>query len=259
MYHFFGPAPPTGDPERMFVEVEALMRHVTALYRDGWRPLDLDGYLAALDGGVTPRRSFLVTIDDAHASVPLLAAPRLAAAGVPSVLFVPTELVGRTVTWEPAYAGERLADAEALRSVAATGMELGVHGADHARMLGMGAEELERQVARARDALAEITGQPPRAFAYPYGTHDGAAREAVAAAGFDVAFAVAREHGRFAVDRVGVSGADTPRRVRGKVSLGYRAASRAAGRLHRPRHAVRDSVHALRRRLGATSVATPAR
>ena len=81
-----------------------------------------------------------------------------------------------------------------------------------------------------------------RSFAYPYGTHDAAARDAVAAAGYGTAFAVAREHGRFAADRVFVQSTDPIWLFRLKLSLGYRLVSRAAGRAWRLRHAVRAAV-----------------
>jgi hypothetical protein len=54
-----------------------------------------------------------------------------------------------------------------------------------------------------------------------------------------VSFAVAREHGRFAVDRVFVQSTDSPLALRGKLSGGYRLLSRAGGRAWRLRHLVR--------------------
>ena len=92
------------------------------------------------------------------------------------------------------------------------------------------------------DALQDATGVSARAFAYPFGTHDLAARTAVAAAGYDVAFAVAREHGRFAVDRVFVQSTDSLAAFRLKLSGGYRLVSRAGGRAWKVRHLVRAQV-----------------
>ena len=77
---------------------------------------------------------------------------------------------------------------------------------------------------------------------------DLAARTAVAAAGYDVAFAVAREHGRFAVDRVFVQSTDSLTAFRLKRSAGDRVVSRAGGRAWRVRHLVRGAVAAARRR-----------
>src|SRR5262249_4932159 len=157
-------------------------------------------------------------------------APILAEAGIPSVLFVPPGLLGGPVTWNPAYARERLSSKAEIATLAGTGMEIGVHGYDHTRMYRMDADTLHTNPVRARDEVAEMIGEPPRAFAYPFGTHDTDARRALEEAGYAVSFAVAREHGRFAVDRVFVKGTDSMAMFRFKLSLAYRVAYRVAGR-----------------------------
>ena len=245
MYHYFGEAP-DADPERLFVDEAAFAAQLEHLCRRGWRALSLDEYLAALDGAPVPRRSYLITIDDGHESVGRIAAPLLAEAGIPSVLFVCPGLLGDRARWTRSYPDERLSPAEELAVLPSLGMELGVHSWDHRRMLGMDGATLDTQVRRSREALEEATGVTARAFAYPYGTHDLAARTAVAEAGYEVAFAVAREHGRFAVDRVFVQSTDSLFAFRCKLSEGYRFASRAGGRAWRLRHRVRATVARLR-------------
>jgi peptidoglycan/xylan/chitin deacetylase (PgdA/CDA1 family) len=241
MYHYFGEAP-GADPERLFVGREMLVAQLEHLRRRGWRALSLDQYLAALDGAPTPRRSYLLTIDDGHESVGRIAAPLLAEAGVPSVLFVCPGLLGDRARWAQAYPHERLSPARDLAALPALGMELGVHSWDHTRMAGLDATELDHHVRSARTALESATGVTARAFAYPFGTHDLAARTAVADAGYGVAFAVAREHGRFAVDRIFVQSTDSLAAFRFKLSRGYRLVSRAGGRAWRLRHLVRAGV-----------------
>lgn len=249
MYHYFGAGPAEGDPDHLFVAEPMFTAQLDALERGGWQPLSLDRYLAWLDGAPVPSRSFLLTIDDAHESVVRVAAPLLAARRVPAVLFVPAGLVGGTVEWSaPEYRREPIASAELLRSLAGSGVELGVHGYDHTRMIGMDAGTLRRHVVDARAELAAMTGGRPRAFAYPYGTHDAAARRAIGDAGYDVAFAVAREQGRFAKWRVAVDGNDSLRTFRFKLSAPYGLASLAAGRTPGLRHRARAAVAAVRPR-----------
>jgi peptidoglycan/xylan/chitin deacetylase (PgdA/CDA1 family) len=250
MYHYFG-APPGPDPERLFVDRPVFLAQLDQLRRSGWRALSLDEYVAALDGAPTPRRSYLLTIDDGHESVGRLAAPLLAERGIPSVLFVCPGLLGDSPRWTEPYRGERLSPADDLRALPSLGMDLGVHSWDHTRMAGLDGAALETHARHARAALEEATGVTARAFAYPYGTHDLAARAAVAAAGYDVAFAVAREHGRFAVDRVFVQSTDSLFAFRCKLSGGYRMVSRAGGRAWRLRHLVRDGVARLRPERGS--------
>ncbi|HEY0811952.1 MAG TPA: polysaccharide deacetylase family protein [Pseudonocardia sp.] len=244
MYHYFGEAP-GADPEKLFVTEQALAAQLDYLRRRGWQALSLDGYLAALAGKPTPRRSYLFTIDDGHESVARIA-PVLAAAGVPSVLFVCPGLLGDRARWAEAYPNERLLSAEQLQNLISSGMEIGVHGWDHTRMSGMDEGTLRRHVTDARSAVEAATAVPARSFAYPYGTHDAAARRAVGEAGYATAFAVARENGRFAVDRVFVQSTDSLLTFRLKLSLGYRLLSRLGGRSWRLRHAVRPVVAHLR-------------
>jgi peptidoglycan/xylan/chitin deacetylase (PgdA/CDA1 family) len=241
MYHYFGPAP-EADPERLFVDEPVFAAQLDHLRDAGWKALSLDEYLAALDGARTPRRSYLLTIDDGHESVGRIAAPMLAERGIPSVLFVCPGLVGDRARWARAYPTEPLSPVVDLRGLPALGMELGVHSWDHTRMVDLDAAALDRQVWRSRKALEDATGIAARAFAYPFGTHDLAARAAVADAGFDVAFAVAREHGRFAADRIFVQSTDSMLAFRGKLSGGYRLISRVGGRAWKARHRARSVI-----------------
>ena len=240
MYHFFGDVPATGDPKGLFVSRDALIEQLSWLRRRGWQPLSLDQYLSALGGASTPRRSYLLTIDDGHHSALRIAAPVLAAAGVPSVLFVPSGLMGGTASWTPEYENERLLTMDELKDVERFGMEIGVHGFDHTRMQALDAGALTQHTSTARDVLTDA-GHAGRSFAYPYGTWDTASREAVAVAGYSAAFAVAREGGRFAIDRVGIFRGDSLTSFRLKLSLPYRLVSRVAGRAWRLRHLIRDA------------------
>jgi peptidoglycan/xylan/chitin deacetylase (PgdA/CDA1 family) len=245
MYHYFG-TPPGPDPERLFVDRPMFVAQLDHLRRTGWRALSLDEYLAALDGAPTPRRSYLLTIDDGHESVGRIAAPLLAERGIPSVLFVCPGLLGDHAQWTPPYREERLSPADELRALPGLGMELGVHSWNHTRMVNLDTAVLEQHVQKSREALEAATGVSARAFAYPFGTHDLASRAAVAEAGYDVAFAVAREHGRYAADRVFVQSTDSMFAFRCKLSSGYRLVSRVGGRAWKLRHGVRSTVARVR-------------
>jgi peptidoglycan/xylan/chitin deacetylase (PgdA/CDA1 family) len=247
MYHNFGDPPATGDPEHLFVPVDTFRAHLKLLREQGWQALSLDQFLAVLDGAPAPPKSYLVTIDDGHESVLSTAAPILAEHGIPSVLFVPPGVLGGPVTWNPAYAAQRLSAKAEIATLAGTGMEVGVHGYDHVRMLDMDAETLHRNVVAARDEVAAMMGGQPRSFAYPYGSHDADARRALSDAGYAVSFAVARENGRFAVDRIYVKGTDSLAMFRFKLSMAYRFASRVGGRTPWLRHRVRALVQLVKR------------
>lgn len=227
MYHGIGRRSAAADPHNLFVPAEVLHVQLRSLLRRGWRPLDLDGYLA----GPAPRRSFLVTFDDGYTSVRDDAAPVLRALGVPAVLFVCPGLLGGRSSWMPETPDERLLDAAGLRSVVRDGIEVGGHGWDHADMTGRDAASLRRHTDDVAEALADATGVRPRAFAYPFGAHDADARIAVAGAGYAVAFATHAGDPPMAVPRVDLNALDTSRSFRIKTWAGYAVARRALGRV----------------------------
>jgi peptidoglycan/xylan/chitin deacetylase (PgdA/CDA1 family) len=247
LYHGFATEPREDDPNALMVTAEAFRAQLGALIDGGWRPLDLDGYRAALSA---PRlaREFLVTIDDGFQSVADVAVPILAELRVPAILFVPPAKIGGTSDWMPELADERLLDADGLRAVAAAGVDLGVHGLDHRDLVDVSDAELHRQIVDARDVLADMTGVRARSFAYPRGEWDDRARRAVEAAGYEVGFSVSRDGGNAAIARVPVTAKDSLGVFRLKLLPGYPALWRLAGRAPAVRHAGRVAVARVTRR-----------
>ena len=147
------------------------------------------------------------------------------------MLFVCPGLLGDRARWAEAYPEERLlAGRASSRRCPALG-----HGAGRARL----GPHPDGRHGRAR-AASGTSAVPGRAGGRDRRAGSGLrlplrhARprrpaRAVAAAGYDVAFAVAREHGRFAVDRVFVQSTDSLFAFRLKLSGGYRLVSGGAG------------------------------
>jgi peptidoglycan/xylan/chitin deacetylase (PgdA/CDA1 family) len=200
MYHGFGRRPPAGDPHHLFVPPEDLERQLRFLTR-AWRPLDLSAYIAGWDRGRWPARSFLITMDDGYTSVLDTAAPLLLRFRVPAVLFVPPGRLGGSSGWMHEMETERILSAEQLKELSSFGIDIGVHGMDHTLLPGLTEDALEVQVAGAREALADLTGVRPTAFAYPQGLFDQAAVRAVRRAGYAVGFAVLEGDDRYTVTR----------------------------------------------------------
>jgi peptidoglycan/xylan/chitin deacetylase (PgdA/CDA1 family) len=115
-------------------------------------------------------------------------------------------------------------------------MEIGSHSATHADLPAASPDALAAEVAGSRAVLREITGQPVRGFAYPYGSVDERARNAVRDSGYDYACAVqpAGQPGPFALPRVYAGQADSPARLTAKRLLYRPYFSRDYYRNHPP-------------------------
>lgn len=209
------------------VDDAAAFRRLMERLVTAYAPVDMDAVLRWLDGEADlPTNATLVTFDDAHPSVLHRGAPVLRELRIPAVVFVVAGLIGgaRPPWWEevealrpgdgPGLVGElktlpddeRRARLVALRRAAAdpprapqltagelgdleaAGVELGNHTFDHPILPRCGDREVEEQIVSAHEAVARISGRPPRAFAYPNGDHDPRAAALLASLGYGAAF-----------------------------------------------------------------------
>jgi peptidoglycan/xylan/chitin deacetylase (PgdA/CDA1 family) len=226
MYHALADETSDRDPKGLCVTSGMFERQMHLLASGGWHVLDLDAYLASRFGRRLIRRSVLLTFDDGYRSTLELGLPTMRNLGFSALLFVPPGAIGSTAQWWDAMPDAPLVDGGDLLNLADQGIEVGAHGMDHVFMPDLSDAELRRNTLAARDALADLLGRRPRAFAYPGGEFDARVATAVEKAGFTVAFSVVRDGGRFGVPRIGVGRSDDLRRFRVRLSPSYRAVDR---------------------------------
>ena len=121
-------------------------------------------------GEVRARRHFLVTFDDGYADTVSVALPVLRAAGVPALMFVVSAWLDRP----PADPPGPYVDRTGLATWLAAGMDVGSHGATHARIADLDAAGVETELSASRLQLEGVVGRPIRHFACPWGVagHD---------------------------------------------------------------------------------------
>jgi peptidoglycan/xylan/chitin deacetylase (PgdA/CDA1 family)/GT2 family glycosyltransferase len=225
------------------------------LGRLGRRFVDLDAVLLALRGDAhLPRRAVLVTFDDCYADL-ASAAALLRRKEVPALAFAVASYVGGTNVWDRGIgAGAiRLLDADGLRALPQQGVEVGSHSSTHPLLSRVPREGLDKELRGSADTFASLGLSRPRAFAYPHGDWSPEVAEAVAEAGYEVAFTVdpgaaARGSHRYALPRIEVLASDglfslivkiataswpEPLRKRAARVLAHRARVRAARRAAR--------------------------
>lgn len=212
----------------------------------GWSFVSLEQVLAAFDRGQPlPRRAVLVTFDDAYADLLHIAGPALSQRGIPAVAFAVAGQIGGTNVWDSRNGATELdlLDADGLREVSRQGIEIGAHTVTHRPLTEVPVGELEEELGGAA-RLLERAGVPrPRAFAYPYGHWSSSVADAVAEAGYEVAFSVDRGAARnganrYTLPRIAVHADDSGRGLHMKLTVAtlpkpVSAALRALARLAR--------------------------
>ena len=153
-----------------------------------------------------PELPVLVTFDDGYADA-RDAVEQLAAAGLPSTLYVTTGQLGT--------AG--MLTRRQLQSLDGA-TEVGAHSRTHPRLDELPPSRAGDEVLGSKADLEDLLQRPVRSFAYPHGNHDQAVRQAVVDAGFESAAAVknafSHEHDDpFAIARITVTAGTTAARV----------------------------------------------
>ena len=183
---------------------DALARQLQSLKRRGYEGLTVAEAERRLASGTLPRRTVVVTFDDAYAST-LLAKPLLDAVGYPATVFVVTSFAdsGERLCWagieqwvDGPYAGELqpLAWGE-LRALRDDGWEIGSHTVTHARLPEVDDETLERELGDSRARIVAELGACAT-IAYPYGLADDRVAAAAGRAGYASGLTLTSSHRR---------------------------------------------------------------
>jgi peptidoglycan/xylan/chitin deacetylase (PgdA/CDA1 family) len=170
--------------ERLDLPPEVFDRQLALLRRLGFRPVAVDRLLAfhAGSGGSLPRRSYVVTADDAFRDC---VAPLLRNADISPVVFVPTAEPGGRSWWA---GDEPVAGWDELKALASAGVTIGSHSHRHIPLPELDCAHLPAELRQSRREAAAWLGHEPCLLAYPNGRRDGRVLEAAREAGFTLAF-----------------------------------------------------------------------
>jgi len=176
LYHHVGASIACGRHPELTIAPEQFRRQVRWLVRRGYSAIRTSDWLAWRRGATAlPRKSVLMTFDDAYADLVDHAFPVLWEYGFGAVVFVITQLVGKNTPWD----GRRLMSADQIREWAAKDIEFGAHSRTHPHLPNLASREMAEEIEGSARDLAEILGGGAVSFAYPYGAVTKTVRECV--------------------------------------------------------------------------------
>lgn len=204
-------------------------RHLDVLEEWGAHILPLREAYELLAADALPDRAVALTFDDGYASVVEQAWPLLRERGLPATLFAVSGCLapGARFPWDARTDDAeltRLMTAPQLVRAAAEGLDIGSHTVSHRWLPGLSMAEVHTEVRRSRGDLEDLLGREIRSFAYPMGGWNGPIRDAVEAAGYDVAITTERGINRPTRDPASLRRAfafDDPRDVRRQLDGGF--------------------------------------
>jgi peptidoglycan/xylan/chitin deacetylase (PgdA/CDA1 family) len=249
MYHSVCAVPSTPAFAPYVVTPALLERQLSALAETGVVVESSAGRARSASGS----GSVVLTFDDGYRDFYDVVLPMLDRLRMRAALFVPTGYLGRTARWL-APEGEDLRpilDAAQIRDIATSGLvDIGAHSHSHPPLDLVDAARRRAEIRVPRLILEDLVQAPVSAFAYPFGYFNRGALRDVAAAGYDLAYAVgerqltARDH-PLAIPRRSVtpetSPADLVSLVRRPATVGARVVTGAKRHLWRQRRRIARS------------------
>ena len=187
-------SPPSGfEHDSNFVTPTTFAAHLAALAALGCSGVTVSDIAAWQRGERTlPARPVAITFDDAYVSVLEHAIPLLDAQRWPCTIFVVTSQIGGTNAWDTGAPRSTLMNAVTLRTLAASGHEIGSHSAGHRRIRGLTDADARLELRDSREALESQLGATVGSFAFPYGSHDPQSLAQVRDAGYRAACTLKR-------------------------------------------------------------------
>lgn len=171
---------------KLAVTPEMFERQIRYLAEKGWAAQLADVVSYAKGEKKLPAHAVSITFDDGYRDVLTTALPILERYRIPATVFVPSDLSARTSP----DSRPRLSEEE-LRTLAQSPLiTIGSHAKSHRKFTELLLEEMRNEAKQSADKLAQITGERPNFFAYPFGARSADAERAVKDAGYEAAFGI---------------------------------------------------------------------
>ncbi len=166
-----------------YISPEAFDRQMNLLYQWGYETISLELLVRAIrEGAVLPPKPVILTFDDGSESTYTAALPIMQRYGFIGISYVVLNYIGIP----------RYMNVEQIRSLHASGWEIGSHGLSHADLTARPGRQ-EDEIVESRRRLERWLGVPVLSFAYPFGAYDDTSLQNVHAAGYIAAMGLGNE------------------------------------------------------------------
>lgn len=191
------------DPELLCIDPDRFRMHLRLLRDAEFEFVTVADWVERAFSPEGARGLIALSFDDGLSNLHSVALPILREHSIPASVYVPTGLIGKAYPWALPESGLRIVDADEIRELSRSGIEIGAHTVNHRDLSRCSYEESLREMTESRATLQELTGTEVRTFAYPYARWSADAERAAADAGFSgaVSYSMLAGPGRYALSR----------------------------------------------------------
>jgi peptidoglycan/xylan/chitin deacetylase (PgdA/CDA1 family) len=182
-YHHVGPRPRSAQLKGLYVSPKLFARQMQELKEAGFCTPPFDRVLA---GGSNAQRQIFLTIDDGFRDVLEHALPALQANGFRAMLFLVSDLLGKSSEWQRREQDvpQPIMDEAEVRGWLAGGQEIGAHTCTHPWLTRLPRDQAREEIRTSKCRLEDRFQVAIDHFCYPFGDWNGNVRELIREAGY---------------------------------------------------------------------------
>jgi peptidoglycan/xylan/chitin deacetylase (PgdA/CDA1 family) len=130
-------------------------------------------HIGTIEEAMVRDDTIAITFDDGYDDI-LEILPLLVKHGITITIFVPTNFIGKTNSWDNFFLKDkrRHLSEQQIRQLSDAGVEFGSHSHSHCDLSRLGADAIEDELRKSKSILEELTGREVRYVAYPFGCGD---------------------------------------------------------------------------------------
>jgi peptidoglycan/xylan/chitin deacetylase (PgdA/CDA1 family) len=171
-----------------YVLPEAFEEQLAQLKRWNYESITLEQWVAYKQNQATlPHRPIILTFDDGYRSTYHTALPALQRHGFSATVFVVSNLIGKTNTWDFDERQEPLLDEGEIREMQNRGISFGPHTQSHRALTRLPVGDAARELADSRKNLESLLGEPVTTLCYPFAKQNRMIRDLARKAGYSAA------------------------------------------------------------------------
>ncbi len=168
------------------ISTDIFEQHLQYLKDSGYYSVSWEEWQSAkLSKTPLPGKAVLLTFDGGYLDFFQYAFPLLKRFDFTATVFLVTESIGKTNSWEKADSEQvQLMEWPEIRQLRDAGIEVGSMSATYQPLTGLSPTEIVREASKSRAILEYGLGKSVRCFAYPYGNVDKIVEHLVGAIGY---------------------------------------------------------------------------
>jgi len=178
MYHRLGTPDRKNRFRSQYTPPKMFARQMKYLFKHGYQTVsvrDLINYA----GQQMPAedKKICITFDDGYESFYTYGFPILREYNFTAIVFLVANCINKTCLNDSD--SEPILKTEQIKEMAEAGIDFGSHSFSHRSLVGLSAEELEKEVKDSKTVLEKLLGKQIESFSYPYGAFNEAVKKMV--------------------------------------------------------------------------------